>query len=109
MARGYGNHLKCNEVAKLKSDLMEVPQRWAGVAVDAIRERCISLGMADEDAHQIADLVTKAQAGRRLVPQPSYRGFRFALPPSASPAQLVARSSQARHVSAMLGGHSSPK
>jgi len=30
-ARGYGNRLKWNEVAKLKSDLMLVPERWHDV------------------------------------------------------------------------------
>jgi hypothetical protein len=33
MARGYGNRLKWNEVAKLKADLMNAPTRWQGVSV----------------------------------------------------------------------------
>jgi hypothetical protein len=33
MASGYGNHLKWNEVAKLKADLMNVRHRWLGVSV----------------------------------------------------------------------------
>lgn len=39
MARGYNNHLKWNEVAKLKGDLMNVPSRWRGVSASAIADR----------------------------------------------------------------------
>lgn len=77
MARGYGNRLKWNEEAKLKADLMNVSARWRGVPVSEITARCRVLGMRAEDIALVADLVTKAQAGRRLVPQRSYRGFRF--------------------------------
>ena len=34
MASGYDNHLKWNEVAKLKADLMNVRHRWVGLSVD---------------------------------------------------------------------------
>jgi hypothetical protein len=78
-ARGYDNHLKWNEVAKLKADLMNARSRWRGVPVSAIAEECRRLGMRDEDVAEITSLVTKAQAGRRLVPQKSYRSFRFDL------------------------------
>jgi hypothetical protein len=77
MARGYDNHLKWNEEAKLKGDPMNAKSRWRGVPVSEIRDRCRALGMREEDATLIAGLVTKAQAGRRLVPQKSYRDFRF--------------------------------
>ena len=77
MARGYGNHLKWNEVAKLKADLMNVRARWLGVSVSEIAGRCRALGMRDEDVAEVADLVKKAQEGRRLVPQRTYRDFRF--------------------------------
>jgi hypothetical protein len=76
-ASGYDNHLKWDEVAKLKADLMNVPARWRGVPVDEIADRCRALGMRDEDVATVADLVRKAQEGRRLVPQTIYRDFRF--------------------------------
>jgi len=76
-AQGYNNHLKWNEEAKLKGDLMNAKSRWRSVPVTDIRDRCRALGMREEDVTLIADLVTKAQAGRRLVPQSSYRDFRF--------------------------------
>jgi len=77
MASGYGNQLKWNEVAKFKADLMNVPHRWRGVSVQSVSVRCRELGMRPEDIHQIQELITKAQAGRRLIPQKSYRGFKF--------------------------------
>lgn len=79
-ARGYGNHLKWNEVAKLKADLMNAHARWLGVPVSEITDHCLTLGMRDEDVAMIADLVKKAQDGRRLVPQRTYRNFRFNQP-----------------------------
>ncbi|MCF6746556.1 hypothetical protein E9529_20210 [Blastococcus sp. KM273128] len=80
MAAGYNNHLKWNEVAMLKADLMNVRRRWLGVPVGDIAARCRSLGMREEDVAQIVELVKKAQSGRRLVPQKNYRSFRFAPP-----------------------------
>lgn len=77
MAAGYGNHLKWNEVAMLKGDLMNVRHRWTGVSVQQIADRCLELGMRLEDAKEIKELVAKAQAGARLVPQKSYRDHRF--------------------------------
>ena len=38
MARGYGNHLKWNEVAKLKADLMNVRHRWLGVSAHVLTQ-----------------------------------------------------------------------
>jgi hypothetical protein len=80
MARGYDNHLKWNEVAKLKADLMNVPARWRGVSVSEIADGCRTLGMLEEDAATVADVVRKAQEGRRLVPQKRYRDYRFNQP-----------------------------
>jgi hypothetical protein len=77
MAAGYRNHPKWNEVAMLKADLMNVRQRWTGVSVQQIADRCLELGMRAEDVREIKQLVTKAQAGARLVPQKSYRDHRF--------------------------------
>ena len=79
-ARGYDNHLKWNEVDKLKADLMNAPSRWRGVAVSQVADRCRALGMRTEDVATMTDLITRAQAGRRLVPGKTYRGFRFNQP-----------------------------
>ncbi|THG33000.1 hypothetical protein [Naasia lichenicola] len=79
-ARGYDNHLKWNEQAKFKADLMNVRERWQGVDVDAFRSRCLSEGMRTVDVDELVGWLQKAQAGRRLVPPPSYRGFRFTTP-----------------------------
>lgn len=94
MASGYGKHLKWNEVAKLKADLMNVRHRWLGVPVQAVSERCRELGMRPEDVQEIQELVTKAQAGRRLIPQKSYRDFKFkpeVKPPAAAGALKTSR------------------
>jgi hypothetical protein len=80
MASGYDNHLKWNEVAKLKADLMNARLRWLGVPLTAITDYCRTLGMRDEDINEIRELIGKAQQGRRLVPQKTYRDFRFSQP-----------------------------
>jgi hypothetical protein len=89
MAAGYNNHLKWNEVAQLKADLMNVRGRWLGVAIADVDEHCRSLGMREEDVTQIVNLVQKAQAGRKLVPQKSYRDFRFAEPVAEAPGRTT--------------------
>ena len=76
-SRGYDNHLKWNEEAKLKADLMNSRGYWLGVPVPAITAKCTALGMRGQDVDLIADLVTRAQQGRRLVPKRSYRDHRF--------------------------------
>lgn len=80
MARGYDNHLKWNELAKLKADLMNARARWLGVSVSEIADYCHTLGMRAEDVSEIAALVKKAQEGRRLVSQTTYRAYRFNQP-----------------------------
>jgi len=77
MARGYNNHLKWNEEARLKADLMHNRRFWLGFPVNAVAAKCTELGMRQEDVDLIADLVRRAQAGRRLVPQRSYRDSTF--------------------------------
>ena len=77
---GYDNHLKWNEVAKLKADLMNVRARWLGVPMEEIGDRCRQLGMRAEDVAEVTYLIRKAQEGRRYVPQQSYRSFRFMFP-----------------------------
>ncbi len=81
-AKGYNNRLKWNEVAKLKSEMMEVRERWTKdrAPVDAVRAKCLDAGMTAEDTQTIVELLRKVQAGRRLVPQRSYKGFRFNTP-----------------------------
>jgi hypothetical protein len=86
-ARGYGNRLKWNEVAKLKSDLMLVPELWHGIEAAAILRRCAQLGMRGEDASQITKFVEYRQQGGRLVPPRSYRGYRFSQPVDPRPVE----------------------
>ena len=85
MAAGYGNHLKWNEEAMLKADLMANRHYWTGFPSSAVKAKCLALGMRPEDASLVAGLVAKAQEGRRLVPQRSYRDstFRHERPQSA--------------------------
>ncbi len=77
-AKGYNNHLKWNEVDRLKADLMNARQRWIGVPLDKIRAEMTALGMRMEDVDKCVDVISKAQAGRRLVPSSRfYRGHKF--------------------------------
>ena len=61
-ARGHDNHLKSNEVAKLKADLMNVRSRWLEVSVSEIADRCRALGMGDGDVATVTDLVQENPA-----------------------------------------------
>ena len=81
MAAGYSTGLKWNEVAKLKSDMVLVPHRWIGVDLRALEAKCRVVGLDDKDTGTILDLVRKVQADKRLVPQRSYRGFRWGTEP----------------------------
>jgi hypothetical protein len=78
-AKGYSSGLKWNEVAKLKSDMTEVRERWAPdrAPVDAVEAKCLEAGLSETDTATIIDLLRKTQAGKRLVPQHSFRGFKF--------------------------------
>lgn len=76
-AAGYSTGLKWNEEAMLKADLMANRRYWLGVPVSAIRSRLLEHGMSEEDVSTVCDLVKRAQDGRRLVPQRSYRDFTF--------------------------------
>ncbi len=62
--------------------MMEVRERWTRdrAPVDSVRAKCLAEGMTDEDTATIIDLLRRVQDGRRLVPQRSYRGFRFQIP-----------------------------
>jgi hypothetical protein len=77
MADGYNNELKWNEVAKLKADMMNCPQRWKSVTPEQIRSKCVELGMRAEDAKEIADLLQRRKDGHRLIPHNSYQNFVF--------------------------------
>ncbi|WP_298579900.1 hypothetical protein [uncultured Olegusella sp.] len=77
MAKGYDNHMKWNEEAKLKSDMMRRMDRWRKVTTDEIRAKCEELGMRHEDVNTVCDMHARRLQGRRLVPQHSYRGFEF--------------------------------
>lgn len=79
-AKGYGNKLKFNERDKLKGDLMNAPERWRSVDVDAFAAKCLSEGMRDADVAELVVLVIKAQNGRRLVPSHFYKTFKFGFP-----------------------------
>ena len=68
-------------MAKLKSDMVLVPHRWIGVDLRALEAKCRVVGLDDKDTGTILDLVRKVQAGKRLVPQRSYRGFRWGTEP----------------------------
>ncbi|OZD69941.1 hypothetical protein CH272_02630 [Rhodococcus sp. 05-340-1] len=76
-AAGYSTGLKWNEVAKLKADMMNVPERWAPVTLEALRAKCLSAGLGAEDTDTIVGLPKKRKDGRRLVPQKSYSSYRF--------------------------------
>jgi hypothetical protein len=81
-ARGDGNRLKRNEVAKLKGDMTNVKQRWtvSRAPVALVEARCLQLGMTESDTATVVDLLRKRQAGKRLVPQKSYSDFAFPVP-----------------------------
>lgn len=77
MAKGYGNALKWNEIAKLKSDMMKHLDRWKLVTPSQVKSKCLSLGMTDDDATEISDMLKKRLDGRKLVPHRTYRDFEF--------------------------------
>lgn len=81
---GYG-YLKWNEVDMMKADMMNVRHRWTGVDVKAFRQRCLDVGMTKKETAEMVDYLTRAQAGRRLVPGSTYRDFRFAPEPAPRP------------------------
>ena len=76
-AKGYDNHMKWDEKAKLKSDMMLRMDRWRLVTTKGVEEECRALGMREEDVRTIRDMHAKRMQGRRLVPARSYRDFEF--------------------------------
>ncbi|MEI3866630.1 hypothetical protein V6S02_05975 [Microbacterium sp. CCNWLW134] len=85
MAQGYDNHLKWNEQAKLKADMMNVPDRWRVIDPAEFRAQALALGMRTEDADEITDYLKRRLQGRRLVPTRSYRDFKFTYPVDTLP------------------------
>ena len=76
-AKGYGNHMKWNEEAKLKPDMMRRMDRWSLVTTQQIREKCIDLGMCEGDVITICDMHARRFQGRCLVSQHIYDNFKF--------------------------------
>lgn len=89
-ARGYNNHLKWDEQAKFKADLINARSRWRGVSPTSLAAKLRHEGMREEDVKELIDCLTRAQAGRRLVPHRSYRSFVFNPPPKPAGAPLSA-------------------
>ncbi len=85
-AKGYGGKMKSDEVAKLKSDMMQMRGRWNvhRVSGTALSKKCRAAGLSDEDTALVIDLLRRVQAGGYFVPQSSFRGFRFPFPLSAA-------------------------
>lgn len=77
LAKGYDNQLKWNEEAKFKADLMNARHRWHGVSPDLFAAKLREEGMRGEDIAMLLEWLKKAQAGRRLVPQWSYKDYTF--------------------------------
>jgi hypothetical protein len=81
-AKGYGGKMKWSEVAKLKSDMMQMRGRWNVHRVSgwALSKKCRGAGLSHEDTALVIDLLRRIQAGGHLVPESSYRGFQFPFP-----------------------------
>lgn len=80
-AAGYDKHLKWNEQAMFKADLMNARRRWTRVDPNAFANKLTAESMRYEDVAELIGWLRKAQAGRRLVPQRTYRTFVFSPSP----------------------------
>lgn len=76
-AAGYGNHLKWNEIEKLKADMMNRSDRWVSADPQQVKKVCLEMGMRGEDAEKVTDLLQRRKEGHRLVPKATYRNFVF--------------------------------
>lgn len=65
-------------VAKMKADLMNARDEWRAVPVAHVRDDLVREGWNSRDVQLLCDLVARARTGRRLVPAPLYRHYRFA-------------------------------
>ena len=77
MAKGYGNKLKWNEIAKLKSDMMKNMDRWQLVTPSQVRDRCLEFDMTGKDTAEIVEMLEKRLERRVLIPKQGYRDFEF--------------------------------
>jgi len=64
----------------VRTNLAQVGSDPHGAPIDLVRAKCLDAGMSTRDADEVIELLRKVQAGRRLVPQSSYKGFRFSFP-----------------------------
>lgn len=79
MRASYG-HVKWNEQAKLKASMMNEWRRWARVDPAALALRCNEVGLNGEETSEILDWLERRKQGRRLVPDSSYKTFKFGVP-----------------------------
>ncbi|SJN22944.1 hypothetical protein FM104_03795 [Microbacterium esteraromaticum] len=70
--------MKWNEEDKLKTDMMNQPDRWQAVSVEQVRAKCRQLGMLADDVDTIADYLQRRKEGRRFNVGASYRSCEFA-------------------------------
>lgn len=80
-AAAYDNHLQPTEQSRFKAELMNSPRRWHTVDAGAFLHRALELGMTYKDAGFLHDCLMKAQAGRRLVPDPFERYYTWPADP----------------------------
>lgn len=85
MAKGYDNHLKWNEIAMFKADLMNATDRWLVIDPNVFKAACLREGMREVDAAELTDYLRRRQQGKRLVPQKSYRDHKFPAPIEVRP------------------------
>lgn len=69
--------MEWHEEQKVKADMMHRPERWAGVTVKQVRERCRALGLSPNDVDTIGGYLQRRKDGRRFVVDRSYRDFQF--------------------------------
>jgi hypothetical protein len=72
-----GGRATWSVVAMMKADLMNARDEWSPVSVAALHDELARRGWTDDDRRSVCDLVRRAQEGRRLVPAPLYRDYRF--------------------------------
>lgn len=85
MAKGYDNHLKWNEIAMFKADLMNATDRWRVIDPDVFKAACLREGMREVDAAELTDYLRRRKQGKRLVPDRSYRDHKFPAPVDVYP------------------------
>ena len=68
-AKSYDSHMKWNEGAKLKSDMMLRMDRWRLVTTEEIEDECRALGMREEDVRAIRDMYAKRMRGLASSPR----------------------------------------